>query len=196
MALPTKKITALLPGAVPLSGDEDIECVQLGNSRQISARDFVLPTDSLITVTGMGGSIPGSRQLVSSPTVTVNDGGPGGQLTLTAISSVGASTVLQSAILAAGTNDNFVLGPDPIFTGFLDCSTAAGIATLTGMLAQFDGQIVTVTNLGPNLLTLTALAGTSLAANQFRLAANIGLITNSSYTLRYSSTIGKWVPYS
>jgi hypothetical protein len=192
---PTRKITALTVAETPLSGDELLESVQLGNSRQIRTRDLVLPTDSLITVSGMGGSIPGSRQLVSSLSVQLVDGGPGGELSLNVISAVGASTALQSAVLAAGANHDFILGPDPLFPGFLDCSTAAGIAQLTGMIAQFDGQIVTITNLGPNLLTLSALTG-SAAANQFRLAANVGLITNSSYTLRYSTSIGKWVPYS
>lgn len=79
MALfPTKKITALAPAVTPLTGFEEFECVQLGNSRKVISRNFVLPTDSLMTLSAMGGSLPGSRQLISSPTAAVVDGGPGG----------------------------------------------------------------------------------------------------------------------
>lgn len=83
MALfPTKKITALSPVVLPLTGFEEFECVQLGNSRKATSRAFVLPTDSLLTMSAMGGSLPGSRRLVSSATVQVNDGGPAGDVTL------------------------------------------------------------------------------------------------------------------
>lgn len=193
MALPTKKIPQLTAG-IALTGAELLEAVQGGQSVQLEARDFVLPTDSLLTMAGQGGAIPGSRRLVSSLSVAVNDGGPGGQVSLTAISAVGAPTGLQTFVAAAGNNNNVVI--TSVAISFFDVNTAAGIAALTGLLALFDGQIITITNIGANLLTLTALSGLSLAANQFRLPANIGLVTNSSYTLRYSSTIGKWVPYS
>lgn len=83
--LPTKKITALTPFTPPLTGDEEFECVQLSNSRKVTSRAFVLPTDSLLTMSGMGGSLPGSRQLISSATIQVNDGGPAGQVTLDAL---------------------------------------------------------------------------------------------------------------
>jgi hypothetical protein len=85
MALfPTKKISALAP-AVALTGFEEFECVQAGNSVKATARQFVLPIDSLVTLTGMGGSLPGSRQLVSSPTIQVTDNGPASTVTLDAL---------------------------------------------------------------------------------------------------------------
>lgn len=83
--LPTKKITALPPFVAPLTGSEELEAVQIGNSVKVSSRAFVLPTDSLLTMSGMGGFLPGSRQLVSSATIQVNDGGPAGQVTLDAL---------------------------------------------------------------------------------------------------------------
>lgn len=69
---PTKKISALTIAATPLAGNELLEIVQEGNSRHILSRDFVLPTDSLVTFTGMFGSLSGSRQLVSSATIQVD----------------------------------------------------------------------------------------------------------------------------
>jgi|SRR5688572_10399983 len=193
MALPTKKIPQLTAG-IALTGFERLEAVQGGISVQIEARDFVLPIDSLLTMSGMGGALPGSRQLISSASVQVNDGGPGGQVTLTAVSAIGAPTGLQTFVAVLGNNNNVVISGVTI--GFFDVNTAAGAADLTGLIPLFDGQIITVTNTGANLLRLMALSGLSTAANRFRLPANVGLVQNSSYTLRYSSSLTLWVPYS
>lgn len=196
MALvPTRKITALTPATDPLSGDEELECVQLGNSRKFQTRDLVLPTDSLITMSGMGGFLPGSRQLVSSPTINVSDGGPGGQVSLSTVFDGGALG-LQTTATALGNNNNLIIGPAPVYIGFLDLNTAAGAADLTGLVAQFDGQIVTISNLGAALLRLMAQSASSAAANRFRLSANIGIVQNGSYTLRYSSALQRWVSLS
>lgn len=75
--LPTKKITALSPVTSPLTGFEQLECVQLGNSHKLVTRDLVLPTDSLFTFSAMGGSLPGSRQLTLGIGLGFVDGGPG-----------------------------------------------------------------------------------------------------------------------
>lgn len=192
-ALPTKKIPQLTAG-IALTGAERLEAVQGGVSVQIEARDFVLPTDSLVTMSGMAGAIPGSRQLVSSPTVQVNDGGNGGQVSLTAISAIGAPTGLQVLVAAAGNNNNVALTNAQV--GFLDVDTAAGAADITGIVSPFDGFIVTITNVGANLLRLMPENGNSLAASRFRLPANIALVQNSSYTLRYCLALARWVPYS
>lgn len=192
-ALPTKKIPQLTAGHA-LTGAERLEAVQDGISVQLEARDFVLPTDALLTMAGMGGSLPGSRQLVSSLSVIVNDGGPGGTVSLQAVSAVGAPTALQTFVAAAGNNNNVAITADNI--GFFDVNTAAGAADITGFSPRFDGEILTITNIGANLLRLMALSGASGGPNQIRLPANIALVTNSSYTLRYSSSVGKWVPYS
>lgn len=89
MALfPTKKITALTPITPPLTGFEEFECVQMGNSRKATSRDFVLPTDSIITVASMGGFLPGSRQLTAGIGLTFVDSGPGGTFELNATGAV------------------------------------------------------------------------------------------------------------
>jgi hypothetical protein len=194
MALATKKIPELTALNAALQGTEELEIWTVGLSRRIFARDFILPgIDSVITATPLGVVGSMARQLASSASVLVNDGGAGGLITLTAVSAIGAPTGLQVLVALAGNNNNVALTNAQV--GFLDVNTAAGAADLTGIVPPQDGFIVTITNIGANLLRLMALT-TSLAANQFRLPSNIALVTNSSYTLRYSSSIGKWVPYS
>jgi hypothetical protein len=100
---------------------------------------------------------------------------------------------LQAAPLAAGANNDFALA---VFVGFLDLDTTAGAAQLTGMFAQFNGQVVTISNTGPNLLTLSANSGLSFPANRFRLPANVGVVANGSYTLRYCAPLSQWLALS
>jgi hypothetical protein len=76
--------------------------------------------------------------------------------------------------------------------GFADLSPT-GACTITGLLAGFDGQLVTITNLTANALTLTALDSNSTSANQFRLVGSFTLGQNNGITFRYSTTIGHWV---
>lgn len=83
--IPTKTIPQLTAYGVPLAGPEMLEISATGASRRITARDFALPIDSLLTIADQGSVLPGSRQLVSSATVQVNDGGAGGQVTLDAL---------------------------------------------------------------------------------------------------------------
>lgn len=75
--LPTKKITALTPIASPLAGGEELECVQLSNSRKITARDLVLPSDPLITYASVLGSLPGSRVFTAGSGISIDLNTPG-----------------------------------------------------------------------------------------------------------------------
>lgn len=86
--LPTKKISALAPITPPLTGDEELECVQLGNSRKATTRAFVLPSDSLLTFSAMGGFLPGSRQVTAGIGIALVDGGPGTTLEINATGAV------------------------------------------------------------------------------------------------------------
>ena len=193
MALPTKKISQLPLASLPLSGDELLEVSQLSVSYHISSRNFVLPTDSLVTLSGMGGSLPGSRQLVSSPTVQVSDTGPAGQVSLTSLGGLSAFTGVQNFVAVAGDNNDVSLDP---FIGFLEVDTTAGNAAVTGVVATSDGQILTISNTGPNLLTLPANSGSSILGNRFRFPSTIGIVPNGSYTVRYSQSLGLWVAMS
>lgn len=90
----------------------------------------------------------------------------------------------------AGAHANVALaGPSDYV---LDFSTAAGDASYSGFVAQFDGQTLTISNTGANLLTLVALA-TSSAANQIRLPGDLTLLQNQTVVLRYSTGAGKWL---
>ena len=96
--LPTKKITQLALFTPPLTGDEEFECVQLGNSRKVPSRAFVLPTDSLLTVASMAGSLPGSRQLLAGTGVQLTDGGAGGALIIDIVGT-GANPADPTALI-------------------------------------------------------------------------------------------------
>lgn len=113
-----------------------------------------------------------------------------------AYSPVGGAVGAQTAVLPPGVSSDFALNRG---IGFLECNPATGAANLTGISHTnvTNGQQVIVTNLnGANLLTLKALDGSSLAANRFRLIADITLPQYANLTLKYSSAIGVWVPVS
>ena len=113
-----------------------------------------------------------------------------------AYSPVGGAVGVQAAALPAGVSSDFALNRG---IGFLECNPSAGAANLTGISHTnvTNGQQVIITNLnGSNLLTLKANDGSSLPANQFRLIADITLPQYANLTLKYSSTIGVWVPVS
>lgn len=83
--IPTKKIPQLTAYGSLLQGHEMLEIWATNTSRRITSRDFVLPIDAIITLTGMGATLPGSRQLVSSPTIQVTDNGAGSTVQLDAL---------------------------------------------------------------------------------------------------------------
>lgn len=107
-----------------------------------------------------------------------------------AFTPAGSPTGLQTQTLAAGSTNNLALAPK---TGFLDITANAAGSTLTGLDGDSDGQIVTITNVSANLLTLASLTGSS-AGNQFRLGTNLGLLQYGRQTFRYSSALAVWVP--
>jgi hypothetical protein len=95
---------------------------------------------------------------------------------------------------AAGAHNDYAPTGYGVTTGFLEV-TPAGAANLTGLLAGFNGQIVTISNLSGNNLTLNALNGGSAANNQFRLPFDLILSQNNSQTFRYlKGSVNKWVP--
>jgi hypothetical protein len=111
-----------------------------------------------------------------------------------AYSPVGGAVGAQSAVLPAGVSSDFALNRG---VGFLEANPTAGAANLTGISHTnvTNGQQVIITNLnGANLLTLKANDGSSLPANQFRLITDIALPQYATFTLKYSSTVGVWIP--
>ena len=90
---------------------------------------------------------------------------------------------------AGAHNDVALPGPSDYV---LDVDTTAGAQSISGFAAQRDGQRVVVSNTGANLLTLSALTGSS-GPNQFRLPTDLALVQNQSATLQYSTGAAKWV---
>lgn len=104
---------------------------------------------------------------------------------------VSSIPVWASTAPAAGAHNDFVLpGPSDLV---LDVDTTAGNMDFSGFVAQRDGQRVTISNTGANLLQALALSGLSAAANQVRAPTDLAIIQNQSLTIQYSQGAGKWL---
>lgn len=86
--IPTKKIPQLTAYGIPLQGTEMLEIWSVNTSRRITARDFVLPIDSLLTFTGQGADLPGSRQVIEGIGIAFIDGGAGSTVSINATGAV------------------------------------------------------------------------------------------------------------
>lgn len=100
-----------------------------------------------------------------------------------------------SITLAAGNNNNVAL-PGAL-DYIIDLDASAGDAVVTGLVAQANGQRVTLRRKDStsNTLSLASLSGSSSSANQFQIvSAGLGLpVQYAVVTLQYSSTLGYWV---
>lgn len=96
------------------------------------------------------------------------------------------------AVPANGANNNFAPSGYDATTAFLDLNPS-GVCNITGLAAGYDGQIVTLTNVSANNVTINALNAGSVAANRFRLPFDTVLSQNSSITVRYSTALSLWV---
>ena len=110
---------------------------------------------------------------------------------ISTVSPTGPTGVV-AAVPVTGENNDYAPAGFGAPTGFLDL-TPAGVANITGLTAGYDGQLIVITNLSANALTLNALNGGSQMANQFRMVADIILGQNNGQTFKYSATIAKWV---
>lgn len=86
--IPTKTIPQLTAYGVPLAGSEMLEISATGVSRRITARDFVLPIDSVVTAVDQTSVLPGSRYLASGIGIAFTGGGAGQALTINATGAV------------------------------------------------------------------------------------------------------------
>src|SRR5687768_15103047 len=102
MALPTKKIPELTAYGIALNGTEQLEIWAVNTSRRITARDFVLPIDSVLTVTPLGVVGTSARQLTAGIGIAFVDGGAGSTLEVNATGAVaGPANPTASVGLAA-----------------------------------------------------------------------------------------------
>lgn len=99
--------------------------------------------------------------------------------------------LVATAITGGAHNDFNPVGFGPT-VGFLDLSPAAD-ANITGIAAGGDGQQLIVTNLSVHNLTLNALNGGSVAANQLRIVGDLTLGQNNSARFVYSVALALWV---
>jgi hypothetical protein len=112
------------------------------------------------------------------------------------IGSIPQGSGYLDTVLSAGSHNNLAPSGFDASVGVLDVDISAGNVTVTGLAGGSDGQTVVVTpiNSGSNTLSLTSLDAGSSAANRFRLSTTIILTEYVPQTLRYSATIGLWVP--
>lgn len=103
-----------------------------------------------------------------------------------------SSVPLYSNTALTGVNNVALPGPSDYI---IDVDTTSGPISYTGFVAQRDGQRITFTNVGAtsNLLSFTALSGSSAGANQMRVPTPLSLVEYQSLTIQYSSGLGKWV---
>lgn len=189
-------MTPLTQGGLPMSGP-DLNGILYLLSTTIAALNagmVFLPYDAVFQ-TAIGGYPQGAvLQQAANPLATwtsttaanMTDPDTGGAGWV----SSSTTPLYASVAPAAGTENNLVLpGPsDYVY----DVDTTAGNLTITGMVAQRDGQIMYVTNTGANLLTFASLSGSS-AGNQFRIPADLSAVQNQTYTFHYSQGAGKWI---
>jgi hypothetical protein len=161
-----------------------------------------MSTATILQLTQVVGGLIGTEQLELAQPVLLSNGQPGYasiRATAAQIASLAASITptgpvgVATAVPATGANNNYAPVTFGATTGFLEL-TPAGVANITGLVAGFNGQLVTITNLSSFALTLNALNAGSTAANQFRLPADMILTQNNAQSFRYSTTIGKWIP--
>jgi hypothetical protein len=75
----------------------------------------------------------------------------------------------------------------------LDIDTTAGACDISGFVAQRNGQILYVSNVGANLLQILANSGLSTADNRIRAATDLALVTNQTLTLQWFSGLDRWL---
>jgi len=91
--------------------------------------------------------------------------------------------------LAAGNTDDWA--PDLTDISRLEV-TAAGAATVTGLVGGSDGLVIIVTNVGLNDVTLMAEDAGSTAANRFAMNGDALLLSGWSAMFIYSSALSRW----
>jgi hypothetical protein len=139
----------------------------------------------------MGGYAAGARVQQASNALAFWSSNVAGNMTDPDTGGAGwvSSTPLYSAAALTGTNDVVLPGASDYV---IDVSTTAGAVTYSGFVAQRDGQKLTFTNTGANLLNFSALTG-SAAGNQLCVPTSLACVQNQSYTFQYSTGKGKWL---
>lgn len=92
---------------------------------------------------------------------------------------------------AAGVINDLVLPGASDFA--LDIDTTLGNVDITGFVAQRNGQVLYLSNTGPNLLQAMANNVGSAAANRVRAATDLGVVQNQTLTIKWFSGLTRWL---
>lgn len=193
-------MTQLTAGGVPPFGVDFNGILYLLSTHIASLNAGQDYTWSSTLSAAMGGYAIGAMvQQVADPnaywvnTVAGNTANPD---TASPLGSVGwwSTKPLDLAVTLSGSQNNYAL---PGASDYILDVTASAAVSFTGIVAQRDGQRVTIRKVDSsgNAVSLASLSGSSSSANQFQIVT-AGLSNSLQYmatTLRYNSTVGKWV---
>lgn len=112
-----------------------------------------------------------------------------------AAASGGAGGYLACTVPSGTSNDFDPGAPWPSGVGRLDLDASLGNATLTGLIAGSDGQIVYLSNIDPSFSIVLANQNTgSAAANRFRTVDDLTLVPGDTLViLYYGGAVNRWV---
>lgn len=120
----------------------------------------------------------------------------GGRLEFANASSPAVLGAYLEATVSSGTSNDFDPGSGwPSGFGRLDLDPSSGNATLTGLIAGADGQLVMLTNIDPTYtLKLAAQNSLSSAANRFRIVGDLVLVPEDSVmACYYAGNVNRWI---
>lgn len=103
-----------------------------------------------------------------------------------------SATGAQTATLGAGQTNDFALTAGG-GVGFLDITANAAGSSLSGLANGKNGQLLVITNVSANVLTLKKLTG-SASGNQLRLVDDLTLLQYGNQSFRKSTALNVWVP--
>lgn len=96
------------------------------------------------------------------------------------------------ATITLGAGDNDDIAPDLTEAARLQVTTNAAGSTLTGIAAGSDGQVLVITNVSANDLTLSPEDAGSAAANRLAINGPQVLGQYQSLMFLYDATIARW----
>ena len=141
---------------------------------------------SLPVAQGLGSLFAGAGITLTNPSALRYEIGLSGAAAPGVFSALTLTPPLAVALAAGNTND---WAPGVAIR--LEV-TAAGAATVTGLVAGADGEVRIVTNVGADDVTLLAQDALSVAANRFASNGDTLLSAGFSAAFIYSGALARW----
>lgn len=98
---------------------------------------------------------------------------------------VPTGTGYVSAVLPAGVSTGYVVSAS---TRVVDLNASGGAAAIHGFSAGYDGQTVTLSSIGTDVITISA-------GYNVRVPADLAMLQNMSITMVYSVGAGVWIAH-